>query len=52
MRRLRRARHLWAFRQGMCAPPLWARTDLLELVRVSRLLERPWDQAPAVSLGT
>jgi hypothetical protein len=37
MRRLRRVRHLWAHRAGLCAVPTWA-DDPRELVRVSLLL--------------
>lgn len=37
MRRLRRTRHLWAHRAGLCPAPIWA-ADFTELIRVSMLL--------------
>jgi len=46
MRRLRRTRHLWATRAGLCPPPIWA-MDYVELVKVSALLRNPvMAQAP------
>lgn len=40
MVRLRRTRHLWSHRAGLCPPPIWA-MDIVELVKVSRLLRSP-----------
>jgi hypothetical protein len=45
MRRLRRSRHLWSYRARLCAPPHWLRSDPVEALRVSMVLDRT---APAL----
>ena len=35
MRNLRRLRHLWAIRSGLCPPPSWPADELVRVIRLA-----------------